>query len=571
HEDTPVMPPNQDRIPDEQLGLIQQWIEGGILENSGSKARAKKKKNLAFVSLSKGKPDGPAAMPETAPLKTVVVTERPATTTAIACSPWAPLVAIAGQRQVVLYHLDSGDLLGVLPFEEGVAQSLRFSRDGSFLIVGGGEHAVRGLVAIFDVRSGERVASIGDELDVVLDGDATSTLGRVALGGPTKILRIFDAEEGAVLHDLKKHTDWILSVAFSPDDVLIASSDRSAGLVVWEVATGSIYLDLSGHKAAVNAVAWRDDSNVLASGSDDGTVKLWDMHSGKQIKSINVGGAVHDVDFDHQGRLITSAKNKRVAIWDGSGKKIKEFKPMREPVLEAAVGHEGKRVVYGDWSGEILNVLVDKPSETLTMASNPPDSSSLLLELTSRLSEAEKTLADDQERQSLAAKNTAKCKAKVSQAKERVSRLRAESEKQITRLGELEIAVKQAHSKNEQLASQARDLQDQWVAARVGLKNGSVSEKELAAVERDLGEHLMALAERRSKRLADVAEIETTRPKIGSLTKQIEKAEAEAERLQGPMGLAEEKLGLIQKEVKQGQGVVAKLQRQVNSLASEGS
>ena len=37
------------------------------------------------------------------------------------------------------------------------------------------------------------------------------------------MLRIFDAGSGEMLFDLKKHTDWIYTVAYSPDGILIAS------------------------------------------------------------------------------------------------------------------------------------------------------------------------------------------------------------------------------------------------------------------------------------------------------------------------------------------------------------
>ena len=113
HDDTPVMPPNQAKMPAEQLAMIRKWLEGGILENSGSKVKAKKKNALAFVASGGGKPEGGGAMPETIPQRTPVVTKRAAAITAIAASPWAPLVAVAGQKQIVLYHADTHELLGI--------------------------------------------------------------------------------------------------------------------------------------------------------------------------------------------------------------------------------------------------------------------------------------------------------------------------------------------------------------------------------------------------------------------------------------------------------------------------
>ena len=302
-----------------------------------------------------------------------VVSSRASATTAIAASPWAPLVAIAGQKQIVLYHTDSNELLGVLAFPEGIAQSLRFSRDGSFLIAGGGEHSVKGVVAVYNVKTGERVATVGDELDTVFSADANHNMTQVALGGPQKMLRIFDAGDGTMLFDIKKHTDWIYTVAYSPDGVLIATGDRAGGLFVWEADTGRLYLDLTGHKGAVHSVAWRDDSNVLASASEDTTVKLWDMSAGKLIKSFNAhGGGATAVAFDHQGRIVSAGKDNKAVLWDGNGTKVRDFKAMSEDVLEVAISHDGKRVIYGDWTGDVINASADDPNQVHSLAANPP-------------------------------------------------------------------------------------------------------------------------------------------------------------------------------------------------------
>ncbi|QDT03557.1 Chromosome partition protein Smc [Rubripirellula lacrimiformis] len=510
HDDTPVMPPNQDRIPDEQLKLIRAWIEGGILENSGSKAKAKKKNNLAFVASAGGRPEGGGAMPESIPQTTPVLTDRPAATTAIAASPWAPLVAIAGQKQIVMYHSDSGELLGILPFDEGVAQSLRFSRDGAFLIAGGGEHSVRGVVAVYDVKTGQRVAAVGDELDTVFGGDVNDNMTRIALGGPQKMLRIYDATDGTQLFDLKKHTDWIYTVAYSPDGILIASGDRSGGLCVWEADSGRVYLDLTDHKGAIMAVAWRDDSNVMASASEDGTVKLWDMVQGKAIKSISAhGGGVNSVAFDHEGRLVTAGKDNRVKLWDASGNHIRDFEPMAEDVLEVAITHDGKRVVYGDWTGQIVSTLTDDPKQKSELAANPPP-------VTKRLESVKQTLVSVQTEL-----------APIKAAWDAANQLVAAAQKPIDELT-AKIAAKKAAAQSETKAAEAsrnlaakiqqelpqqtaasRDRQDSLTAARVGLLAGTVNEAAVADQEQAMAEQLMALAKKRREQIAATAAIDT--------------------------------------------------------------
>ena len=141
HDEEPYMPPEQDRLPADQLALIQRWIEGGLLENSGSTAIKKKTSGVAFTGAGGGKPEGEPAMPSGLWKQPIVYSERPAAVTALAASPWAPLIAVAGQRQISLYHSDTAQLLGVLSFPEGIPYVLRFSHNGTLLLAGGGRGA----------------------------------------------------------------------------------------------------------------------------------------------------------------------------------------------------------------------------------------------------------------------------------------------------------------------------------------------------------------------------------------------------------------------------------------------
>jgi hypothetical protein len=346
HDETPYMPPNQDRIADAKLQVLRAWIEGGSLENMGSKVAKKKATSLAVTTTPVGmRPENPA-MPTALWKQPVLYTERPSGITALAASPWAPVVAVAGQKQIVMYHSDTGEHLGVLPFPEGEPHVLRFSRDGSVLLAGGGRGAHSGYVALYDVATGKRLVRVGDELDVVLSADVAPDLSQIALAGPQRLIRIYATDTGELLHEIKKHTDWVYAVEYSPDGVLLATSDRANGLFVWEADTARQWLDLRGHNLAVTDVSWRADSNVLASSSMDGTVKLWEMNEGGNIKSWNAHeGGVMSVEYTHDGRLVTAGRDKTVKTWSTEGDAVRTFPAFSEAALLSTFTHDGNRVL----------------------------------------------------------------------------------------------------------------------------------------------------------------------------------------------------------------------------------
>lgn len=356
HQSEPFMPPNADKLPDASLELVKKWIDAGAPETSSSKVMLPKKKNAAMtVNVAAGtRPEGAAPMPDVLSVEPVVHTSATTAVSAIATNPWSKLVAVAGQKQVALYHTETLEPLGVLAFPEGTPRVLKFSRNGALLLAGGGRGAAKGLCVVWDIKTGERIMSIGDELDEVLAADISADQSLVALGGPEKIVRVYSTSTGELAYECRKHTDWIYSLEFSPDGVLLATSDRNGGLHVWEAQTGREYLTLAGHTAAVTSVSWRIDGNVLASASEDTTVRLWEMENGGQIKSWGAhGGGVFSVEFCRDGRLVTSGRDKVTKLWDGNGGALKDFEAFSDLALQATHCDETNRVIAGDWTGEI--------------------------------------------------------------------------------------------------------------------------------------------------------------------------------------------------------------------------
>ena len=363
-EGVEAMPPKGDKLPDGEIETIRKWIAGGLLESTGSKAR--EAASIAFKPLVAGKPDAPV-MPGSLASIAVLPTNRPQPVTALAASPWAPLIAVGGHGCVQLVHAGSGQRLGTLPFAEGVPFVLRFSRGGDVLLVAGGKPVRNGAAAIYDVKSGKRLGTYGDENDAVLAAAISADGSLVALGGPGKTVKVFHAKDGLPAYQLKKHTDWITAIEFSPDGKQLATADRAGGILLWDAPTGGIALALNEHKAAITAMSWRSDGRLLASASEDGSAIIWDMTDGFPAATLTdihapkrepgqygkVPKGVLSASWTGDGKLLTTGRDGFARAWDGDGGKVSASPRLPSLPTRIVACDDPHRACVGDITGTV--------------------------------------------------------------------------------------------------------------------------------------------------------------------------------------------------------------------------
>ena len=372
HLENPSMPPSRAKIAQRELDLIFGWIQGGLSERvtaatatSANSSRPMAMRPRPTVNRTKmSHADASKNSAKTTPAGTstsLIGAEAPArivrrqsyVVTALATSPTASLVAVSAPRQILVYQWTDQSLVSSIPFPEGDVFSLRFSRDGSILIAGGGIGADSGKVIGFDVATGERVFEIGNENDVVLAADISPDGRIVAFGGPSRMVRLFDTVTGNQLAEIKKHTDWILSVSFSNDGLLLATGDRFGSLQVWEAATGKEFCTLRGHTGAITSFAWSADSNQLMSAGQDGTVRFWDMHQRCQCHQFNFEiGGVLSLDRNADGRFVIGGRDRQFAICTSPDQCVHKVATDDE-VVELAITQDGTHVIAADVIGNM--------------------------------------------------------------------------------------------------------------------------------------------------------------------------------------------------------------------------
>jgi WD40 repeat protein len=82
-----------------------------------------------------------------------------------------------------------------------------------------------------------------------------------------------------VAEPITGHTDWVTSVAFSPDGALIMSGSLDNTIRMWDARNQGVALGvLEGHTGTVTSIAFSPDGARLVSSSHDRAIRIWDVH-----------------------------------------------------------------------------------------------------------------------------------------------------------------------------------------------------------------------------------------------------------------------------------------------------
>ena len=339
HLESPRMPPNKPRLSQRELTKLSKWI-------------------------STGPPQG------TSPLRLAQV--RPLSENniirAMAVSPIAPILAIAGNGQVLLVDAQSNTLSDrAIDVGDQEISAIVFSKDGQRLWIAAGTPAESGVLHSWSIPEERYLGSLGNETDTINTLDESQTSKEVAIGTTRRLLKILSSERDSE-KALAKHTDWVTSTAYSNDGILVASGDRFGSIIAWDPLAGTEFSTLRGHTGMITSIHWSPNGDSLLSSSLDGAVRVWNMHDASTLKSWQAHDkGVATAGILAGGDLVTLGKNGIVSAWSSPFESddlptLLWQKSMDDEIITGGVGNHGKTIAVTDATGSVCVGLIGENS-----------------------------------------------------------------------------------------------------------------------------------------------------------------------------------------------------------------
>jgi hypothetical protein len=333
------MPQDADPLTPEQLADIKKWIETGAMLDAGLSPSAP----LIEIMPKFPQPPAPEQYRVTVPV------------TALAFSPDGKTLASSGYHEILVWNVETGELVNRIGNIAERTYDIDFSPDGERVAVAAGTPGQIGEAKIFNVADGALLADLVRTADSVFAIAFSPDGSRLAIGCADRSIRVYDSGSYQQQVLIEDHADWVTDIAWSNDGTKLASASRDKTSKVFDAVKGDSLVTFNSHGNTVSGVTFTPDNNQVVTAGADKQIRIWNVSDAKQARNIGgFGDEVFRLVATAEGDVFSVSADKnarRHTIADG--KAVKTFSGHADWIYSLARHAVSKRIATGSYDGEI--------------------------------------------------------------------------------------------------------------------------------------------------------------------------------------------------------------------------
>jgi WD40 repeat protein len=296
-------------------------------------------------------------------------------------------ISCSKDKTCKVWDLKTGQSIITLNGHSEDVKAVAITPDGKWAISGSSDKTC----ILWNANTGQMIISLERYFLEPIERIAITPNGKIAISSSKNTCIIFDLNAMSEINSLRKHTDPIKYLKYTPlgdrDDIyswgkpcivyevnskhwkkipkgfdysildVDITPDRRRAIVsfgncciVWDDNPRKALRILERDNPPVNAVAITPDGKKAVTGLNDGTCTIWDLNTGQVINTVNghsnyVGAIAITPDCK---RAITSSDNNTCIIWDlNAGQILRTLIGHNSSVTSVAITPDGKMAISG--------------------------------------------------------------------------------------------------------------------------------------------------------------------------------------------------------------------------------